>query len=66
MQDVNSILERLQAAGLSQSEISRRTKIPQPRLSKWASGNVPKAASDAVLLARLADEVAPVDEGASK
>lgn len=50
-------LERLRAAGLSQSEISRRAKIPQPRISRWASGDVAKAADDALRLDRLVAEI---------
>lgn len=71
MQDVKSILESLQKAGLSQSEISRQTGIPQPRLSKWAAGNHPQSANDVLVLARLAEDLtktAPADgvQGSSK
>jgi predicted XRE-type DNA-binding protein len=66
MQDVNSILLRLQGAGLSQAEISRRTAIPQPRLSKWLAGNCPKSVNDALILAKLAQEVAPEAEPSSE
>lgn len=38
---------------LSQSEIARRTGIPQPRLSRWESGDVPDAADDSLRLAEL-------------
>lgn len=50
-------LKRLREAGLSQSEISRRAKIPQPRISRWESGDIAKAADDAIRLDRLASEV---------
>lgn len=53
MSDTTSIIKRLRAAGLSQSEISRRTGIPQPRLSRWEAGEVPEAADDALKLAKL-------------
>ena len=53
MSDTTSIINRLRAAGLSQSEISRRTGIPQPRLSRWEGGEVPDAADDALKLAKL-------------
>jgi transcriptional regulator with XRE-family HTH domain len=55
MSDTTSIIKRLRAAGLSQSEISRRTGIPQPRLSRWEAGEVPDAADDALKLAKLDD-----------
>lgn len=48
------ILKRLRSAGLTQTEISRRTGIPQPRLSRWEAGEVPDAADDALRLAALA------------
>ncbi|WP_353615611.1 helix-turn-helix domain-containing protein [Paracidovorax wautersii] len=50
-------LKRLRASGLSQSEISRRAGIPQPRLSRWERGDVAKAADDAIRLDRLANAV---------
>lgn len=50
-------LKRLREAGLSQSEISRRANIPQPRISRWESGDVAKAADDAIRLDRLVSEV---------
>lgn len=53
MSDTTSIIKRLRALGLSQSEISRRTGIPQPRLSRWEGGEVPDAADDALKLAEL-------------
>lgn len=37
----------------SQTEISRRTGIPQSRLSRWEKGEVPPAADDALKLAAL-------------
>ena len=43
-----------QKDGLSQSEISRRTGIPQPRISRWESGDVAAGADDALKLMELA------------
>ena len=40
--------------GLSQSEIARQTGIPQPRLSRWESGDVAAGADDALKLMELA------------
>ncbi len=56
-QDVTAILQRLQESGLTQTEISQRTGIPQPRLSKWGAGNCPKSVNDALVLAKLDAEV---------
>lgn len=47
------IIQRLRAFGLTQTEISRRTGIPQPRLSKWGNGAVPNHVDDALRLAEL-------------
>lgn len=53
----HGILKELRAAGWSQSAIARKTGIPQPRLSRWQSGQVPDGADDALRLAALLDEV---------
>lgn len=47
------ILKRLEEAGFSQSEISRRVHIPQPTLSKWAAGRAAKAADAALRLREM-------------
>jgi transcriptional regulator with XRE-family HTH domain len=52
-----ALLKRLRARGLSQSEISRRTQIPQPRLSRWESGDVADAADAALKLQQLENEL---------
>lgn len=57
MSQMNVILGRLRSARLSQAEISRRTGIPQPRLSKWWNGRAPRSADDVLALARLAAEL---------
>lgn len=57
------LIKRLRDAGLSQTEIKRRTGIPQSRLSRWEGGRVPPAADDALKLASLAEEVLGSDEG---
>lgn len=59
MNSVHEILKGLRAAGLSQSEIARRTGIPQPRLSRWEAGDVPASADDALQLQRLQATLAP-------
>lgn len=56
--EITKIIKRLRAAGLSQTEIARRTGIPQPRISKWESGAVPGSAEDVLGLARLAEQIA--------
>lgn len=60
MSQTTDILLRLRAAGLSQTEISKRTGIPQPRLSRWENGASPAGADDALKLAALAAEVAAI------
>jgi transcriptional regulator with XRE-family HTH domain len=47
------LLRRLRRSGLSQTEIARRTGIPQPRLSRWERGPTPAGADDALKLAAL-------------
>lgn len=48
-------------AKLSQSEISRRTGIPQPRISRWESGDAPDSADDALKLQALHRELLGTD-----
>jgi len=43
----------LRASGLTQTEIAKRTGIPQPRLSRWEGGAVPPSADDGLKLVRL-------------
>jgi len=64
MSETTDLIKRLRAAKLSQTEISRRTGIPQPRLSRWESGEVPDAADDALKLAALVAELPFVPEHA--
>ena len=53
MSATTDLLQALRGLKLSQTEISKRTGIPQPRLSRWASGEVPDAADDALKLLAL-------------
>jgi len=57
MSTTQKLIETLCALGLSQTEITRRTGIPQPRLSRWKSGEVPEAADDSLKLQALAAEL---------
>ncbi|HRO60258.1 MAG TPA: helix-turn-helix transcriptional regulator, partial [Burkholderiaceae bacterium] len=61
MHNTTELIRKLRAAGFSQTEISRRTGIPQPRLSRWESGDVPASADDALLLAQFASSAIPPD-----
>ncbi|CAB3889147.1 hypothetical protein LMG26788_03748 [Achromobacter pulmonis] len=54
MDTATDLIKRIRAAGLTQSEISRRTGIPQPRLSRWEAGAPSAGANDALKLAELA------------
>lgn len=42
---------------LSQTEIARRTGIPQPRLSRWEAGDTPVGADDALRLQKLLSDL---------
>lgn len=53
MSETTDLIKHLRGRGLSQSEISRLSGIPQPRLSRWESGEVPASADDALKLAAL-------------
>ncbi|WP_442592500.1 helix-turn-helix domain-containing protein [Parapusillimonas sp. JC17] len=57
MDTATDILRKLRSAGLSQSEIARKTGIPQPRLSRWEGGSTPAGANDALRLAALLREM---------
>lgn len=57
MSTTTKLIEGLCALGLSQSEIARRTHIPQPRLSRWKAGEVPDSADDALKLQALHTEL---------
>lgn len=51
------IIKRLRAAGLSQSEIARRTGVAQSRISRWENGSPAAAADDVLKLQELAHRV---------
>jgi|GEM_PF-1810782 len=57
MSTTTELIRGLRAQGLSQSEISRRTNIPQPRISRWERGEAPDSADDALKLAALHKEL---------
>jgi transcriptional regulator with XRE-family HTH domain len=50
------IIKTLRQAGLTQTEISKRTGIPQPRLSRWEHSGT-AVGDDALALTRLAQEL---------
>ena len=60
MSATTDLILDLRRLGLSQSEISRRTAIPQPRLSRWENGDTPDSADDALKLHALHAELAAV------
>ena len=57
MSDTTELVRRIRAHGLTQTEIARRTGIPQPRLSRWEAGDAPVGADDALKLYRLDAEL---------
>jgi transcriptional regulator with XRE-family HTH domain len=58
MSATSDLIRRLVATGLTQTAIAKRTGIPQPRLSRWASGKPACGADDALRLAELERELA--------
>jgi transcriptional regulator with XRE-family HTH domain len=64
MNTTDLIKQLRDVAKLSQSEIARRTGIPQPRLSRWQAGEAPDAADDALKLKALCDELVPAKKAA--
>lgn len=61
MSETSLLVKALRQSGLSQSEIHRRTGIPQPRLSRWEAGGAPASADGVLKLQRLLTEVAAAD-----
>lgn len=57
MSQTTELIRRLRAAGLTQTEIARRSGIPQPRVSRWENGEAPDSADDALRLAQLVSEL---------
>lgn len=57
MSATTELIRSLRAIGLTQSEIARRTNIPQPRLSRWENGEAPESADDALKLHSLHAEL---------
>lgn len=64
MSKTTELIRRLREAHkLTQAEIVLRTGIPQPRLSRWARGETPAGAEDALKIAALVDQL---DQSAKK
>lgn len=59
MGNMQDLLRRLRDRGLTQTEIARRTGIPQPRISRWEGGRAPAGADDALKLLKLEADTAP-------
>lgn len=56
MRSTTELIKILRDRGMTQTELSRLTGIPQPRLSRWENGDVPDSADDALKLAALVAE----------
>ena len=52
MLSTSELIQALNAAGLTQKEIERRSGVPQPRLSRWKNGDS-GTADDALKLREL-------------
>lgn len=61
MSAISDLLKRLRRRGLTQSEIGRRTGIPQPRISRWENASPAGAADDALALMQLERELIAAD-----
>lgn len=58
MSPISALIRDIRTVGkLSQTEISRKTGISQPRISKWSTGQVAAGADDALKLLALAREL---------
>lgn len=57
MSQTTDLIRQLRQLPMSQSEISRRTGIPQPRISKWEADGAPQSADDALKLEGLLRQV---------
>lgn len=57
MSTTTNLLRALRDSGLTQTEIARRTGIPQPRVSRWEAGEAPESADDALRLKELHDQL---------
>jgi transcriptional regulator with XRE-family HTH domain len=57
MTTTTELLLAIRATGLTQTEISKRTGIPQPRISRWENGAAPDSADDALKLQQLHREL---------
>ena len=66
MNPIADAIRRLRMAGLTQTEIARRTGIPQPRISRWGAGETPASVSDAIRLIELADSFDPTLESGTR
>lgn len=53
MLSTSELIRALRALGLTQVDISRRTGIPQPRISRWENDEAPDSADDALKLLAL-------------
>ena len=62
MRSITALLLDLRKAGLTQSEIARRTGIPQPRVSRWEAGQTPAGANDALKVQALHRECVKPEE----
>lgn len=62
MSATTTLLLNLRALKLSQSEIARRTGIPQSRLSRWENGAAPDSADDALKLQELHAQLTAADQ----
>lgn len=57
MKSTTELIRTIRAFGLSQTEIARRTGIPQPRVSRWERGDGTDGPDDALRLAGLLGEL---------
>lgn len=55
--DITSMLKTILDSGVTQTSISADTGIPQPRISRWASGDVPDSVNDVMVIQQIYEKV---------
>ncbi|MBK6906532.1 MAG: hypothetical protein IPH08_05440 [Rhodocyclaceae bacterium] len=57
MINVTTMLKVILDSGIKQIQIEAETGIPQPRISRWANGDVCAAVNDALVIQQIYEKV---------